>query len=437
METLTTTETIPASELSSTFFNADGTLSQAPAKPFVATSPTAIKYTTALTPAEYEHSKTRQQKAEDIIYTLNHSATCLTITDTFGLSLAANAYNFIFKPKNKVNLDHDHNHGYGVGDWMWDRIRGKHKDPEYVAKIHAEEEARMHAPHDHDHDHGHSHGPGCSHDHGHEHKHEIHPDPAPKLTPDSSGGKAGKKFVYTSAQWLVAEAIGDIGAVPVTIFLQRHCPNFMHSLRSVIEPVVGGSYRRSTTSSAIKWGDKHGFDKDSKEVKDRQHELYEYEMSHMPQMAVWTVTSIAMNYGAMHGLHKVEPRMFEKMSNEKFAGVKGLGALMTMGLVLTVRGLIPGGAHKWDQTIGRKVVVPITKKVGRVFGVRESDVDSFQQKREQMETGEHLLGAQTQEQPKLQELPATPSAKVQGGANTDAAMSIERLQPDLTATQAI
>lgn len=382
-----------------------------------ATSKTALANTTVLTPAQYEHSKTRQQKAEDIIYTLNHSITCLSITDTVGLSGAANAYNLIFKPKNKLNLDHEHNNGYGAFSWVWDNITGKHKDGAYVHKIGHEEDHRI----EHELEHAAEH---AAEDIAKGRKPHIHPDPVPKLTPADSFGRAGKKFVHTSAQWLMAEAIGDIGAVPVTIALQRHAPGFMHWLRGPSEWATGWMFRSTTTKAARQWGDKHGFAADSQEVKGRQQELYQYEMNHMPQMAVWTVTSIAMNFGAMVGLNKVNPHMFERTSLEKFAKVKGLGALFTAAVVLSVRGLIPGGAHKWDQTVGRNVVIPITKKAGRLFGVRESDVDRFQQNREQMESGLHHLTQS--EAPKIEEIPTTPRLTVQGGHTAD--MSVERLQ---------
>ena len=362
--------------LSNTVVNADGSLSYAgPVAPVLTPASHGLRYSTALTPAQLEHSKTRQQKAEDIIYTLNHSITCLSITDAFLQSAAVNLYNSF--SKRKIS-DHNHNHGYGAFNWVKDHFTGKHKDADYVAAIDHTEDRRI------------------KHDNAHNQKHidagkTPHPDPAPKLTPASSGGKATGKFFHTSSQWLLAEAVGDLGSVPFTIAVQRHAPGFMHWLRKGIEATVGGAFRYTTTKSALGWGAKHGFTADSQEVKDRQHELYEYEISHTPQMAVWTLSSIVLNFGAMHVFHHMNPRRFEKTGLREFLEVKGIGALMTMGLVLGVRGATPGGAHKWDQTVGKHIIMPLTRGAAKVAGLGTKDVDDFQKHREEMEDGTHHL----------------------------------------------
>ena len=359
--------------------------------------------TTALTPAEFEREKTRQQRAEDIIYPLNHSLMCLGLTDTVGLGLAANAWNAVtgrnWKP------DHDHNEGYGAFNWIWDRITGKNKNADYVAKIHANEQARIDDAHGHGHDHG---AHADAHDHGHAHPHEEH---APKLTPEMSGGKAAGKFWHTTSKWLLAEAIGDLGAVPVTVFMQRQFPGFMSGIRHGIEKVMGGMFRYTTGESAKHWGEKHGYAPDSQQVKDRQHELYEYEVSHMPQMAVWTVSSVLMNYGAMR---VIEHNYAHKTNLRQFAEVKGAGALMTAALVLGVRGLTPGGAHSWDHFVGKHVILP----VGGLFGVRKEDVERFQNRNDMNHDAAalpHPLPAEAQiVQMTPQKLPeAKPQSKVE------------------------
>ncbi len=391
---------------------------------FTATNTTALANSTVLTPAQYEHSKTRQQKAEDLVYTLNHSIMCLLFTDTIGLSGAANLYNYIFKPSKKVNLDHDHNTGYGAWEWLRDRVQGKHKDEGYVAAKHAAEDDRI------------------AHEIEHAAEHEaadlakgkkptIHPDPAIKLTPDSRGATVARKFWLTSKKWIFAEAVGDLGAVPFTLYLQRHAPNFMHSLRAPLESAVGWAYKSSSEKSARNWGAKNGLAPDSQEVKDRQHELYEYEMSHMPQMAVWTVSSIALNFGAMHAFHKLDPRKYERTSLGEFAKVKGLGALFTMAMVMGLRGATPGGAHWWDQHVGKNIIIPVTKKVGGLFGVEEKDVDAFQKSHARMASGSHHLDASAASPfAEATSETASPRLTVQGGSKSaDEAMRVERLQP--------
>lgn len=347
---------------------------------------TPLVNSTVLSPAQIERSKTRQEKAEDIIYTLNHSITCLSITDTVGLGLAANAFNLV--TGGNLKIEHDHNTGYGPLNWLWDRMQGKHKDSAHVAAIHHKEDHRI----AHELEHAAEH---MAEDIKAGRKPIIHPDPAYKLTPEEGFGSAAKKFWNNSKKWLIAEAVGDLGSVPVTIALQRYAPGFMQSVRNMIEPVIGGSFRRNTQRAAENWGKAHGKAANSQEVKEYAHELYEYEMKHMPQMAVWTVSSVGLNFAAMHAFHHINPRQFERTSMKEFALVKGLGAAMTAGLVLGVRGLTPGGAHKWDQSVGKHVVVPITKAVGSLVGVESKDVDDFQKRRQETEAHEKGTPAAT------------------------------------------
>lgn len=371
------------------------------------TNSTILSPQATRSPHEVERSKTAQEKAEDNIYCLNHSLICLGVTDTVGLTLAANSANAIkgifTGKKGDLRIDHDHDHGYGAYEWVRDRLTGKHKDKDYVHKIQHQEADRMkggHCHHDHDHGHSHHHHDHHGHDHGPAKPHEphahssakpakphIHPDPAPKLTPNDGFGKMARKFLNTSKRWLAAEAVGDLGAVPFTVMLQRKAPGFMDGLRrNIIEPAIGGGFRANTRRAAENWGRAHGFDKNAPEVKERANELYEYEMRHMPQMVVWTVSSIGLNFAAMRLFHKLDPRQYEDMTIREFALVKGLGATMTAGLVLLVRGIIPGGAHKWDQTVGKHVIVPVMKTVGGLFGVKSEDVDRFQKQREELQS---------------------------------------------------
>lgn len=325
--------------------------------------------TTSLTPAEYESQKTRQQKAEDIIYTLNHAVTCLSITDLFVVGAIANVYKQI---TGKIpGWHHDHGDGYSPANWLMDRITGAWKTKELPA-------------HDHDH---HDHGPACDHGHDHAHGH----DHGPELTPKSSGTDALKKAWHNSKGWLLSEAIGDLGAVPVTVGLQRFTPGLMSDIRRGIEPMLGKSFRKNTQKAAAEWGIKHGKAADSDEVVDYAHTLYEYEMSHMPQMATWTVLSVAMNYGAIRLLGNKFPEYFEDVKFKDFMANKLIGASITGGLVLGVRAFTPGGAHKWDETVGKKVIAPVTKRVGRLFGIEADEVDNFHQERARRESGEDSL----------------------------------------------
>ncbi|MFZ4542116.1 MAG: hypothetical protein ACOYNL_10045 [Rickettsiales bacterium] len=276
--------------------------------------------TTVLSPRERERKKSAQQRAEDVIYTLNHTITCIGLTD------------FLIMPALRglgVNIGHTHG---------------------------AHETAGNHA---------HGHG----HDHGH-HNHGAHADCGHAGHAHSSAAVPFWKRVWRSAgHWFVGEGVGDVGAAFVTICVQRFAPSVMDAIRGVIEPVAGNFFRRGATRAAHKWADRHGLAYDSQEVVDRAQELYRYEMQHLPQMAVWTASSIALHYAVM--------RKFEKMSVVEFGKQKAAGAGITAAIVFGARALAPDKAHRWDETAGKKVVMPLTKKFGKLFGIDERDVDEY------------------------------------------------------------
>lgn len=260
----------------------------------------------ALTPVEREEAKTAQQKAEDVMYTLNHAITCLSVTDTvIAPTVATMSEKWFGKRVNLCGHDHDH--------------------------------------HDH-------------HDH---HKH----DHAEK-----------KPFFKRLGNWMIGEVAGDVGAVLPTVLMQRFTPGVMNGIRSALEPMVGGFFRRGTQRAAENWGIKNNLAADDQAVVDRAQELYEYEVSHLPQMAVWTLSSVLINFGVM----KFRDR---NLAFKEFIGPKAAGAAVTAGLVVSARALSPNGAHSWDQTMGHHVVAPLTKLIGKPFGVKEEDVERFAKKR--------------------------------------------------------
>lgn len=289
-----------------------------------------LRDSTALTPAAREAMKTRQQQAEDLIYTLNHAVTCLSITDTVGIGAAATVVKWI-TGSTPAWAEHDHGHDHAHGD---------------------------HAHHDH---------------------------------PAGLRGWMQEKLEYwrnfnlkdawTEAKsWIIGEAVGDLGAVPFTLAVQRLFPSFMQGIRQLAEPVIGGTFKRNAMRSAVDWGASHGLAADAPEVQRYGHELYEYELSHIGQMATWTVSSVGLNYATMQVMNKLAPASYAHVSLRNFMAGKSIGAGITAGLVLGVRGLSPRYAHAWDQTVGKHVVVPVTKTIGRIFGVRDEDIEAYQKR---------------------------------------------------------
>lgn len=278
-----------------------------------------LNSTTVLTPRERERQKTAQQRAEDVIYTLNHTFTCLLATDLL-IAPVLRAFG--------MNIGHSHGeHGCDHG----------------------------HLTHHHNHKHNHD-----THDH-------AHPKPGLWQRIKHEVGNAAK---WRSAKhWFYGEFIGDVGAAIVTIPVQRFLPGLMDGIRRVIEPVAGGFFHRGATRASHKWADQHGLNYNNQEVVDRAQKIYEYEMRHLPQMAMWTLSSIGLHYGAM--------RFFEKISMADFARQKAATAAITAAVVFGARAMAPDKAHWWDETAGKYVVLPLTKKVGKLFGVKDRDVDDY------------------------------------------------------------
>lgn len=286
-----------------------------------------LESTTVLTPKESERHKTAQQRAEDVIYTLNHTFTCLGITD----SLVQPAISAL----TGINLGHGVEKELNPLAGILTRVKGS---KEGLTAEGAPMAKRM-----------------KKHSHFH----------APKE-------KGFSGMLKRIGFWGISEAAGDIGAaVLVTIPAQRYFPGFMDWMRrTLIEPTVGGIIKHSSERAANKWGDKHGFEHDSDQVVDRARELYQYEMRHLPQMALWTASSIGIHYGCIKAL-------IPEITVGQFARAKAIGAGITAGLVFGARAFAPDKAHKWDETAGKHVVVPLTKTVGKLFGVKERDVDAY------------------------------------------------------------
>jgi hypothetical protein len=330
-----------------------------------------LNATTVLTPKEREHNKSAQQKAEDVIYTLNHALTCLSITD-FVIAPAIGWMTQEWFGKRVDICGHDHSHDtvptasapasalapaptpqppakptgglFGGGGDGSGNPKYKHfcAEPNCSDPAHAQpnKAAATHAP-----------------------AAAFAATAAPQTT-----------ALKRASNWFIGEALGDVGAVLVTIPVQRYFPGFMSGLRHAMEPLVGGLFKKGAERASHKWADKHGLRHDSQEVVDRAQTLYEYELSHLPQMAVWTAASVGINYGVMRTLD-------HSLTLGTFTKGKAIGSAVTAALVFGTRAIAPDKAHKWDETAGKHVIVPLTKKVGKIFGVEERDVDDYHARR--------------------------------------------------------
>lgn len=288
-----------------------------------------------LSPEEYERQKTKQQQAEDIAYTINHSLYC-TLTD------------FLNPP---INAATD-----GYLRWL---IPG--------------------CGHDHSKDggHHHEHGPGCTH----HHHHDPNKPKWERVKEASKNAFSKERFI----QYAKGEFIGDFGAVPLTIGVQRSFPNFMHGLRKLCEPVMRPLFAWGVERDSKSWAKAHDVPTDSDVYKNHVKQVYEYEMNHLPQAVVWTGFSLGLNTAYQVYADK-SPMAFDRKLLLKSSSVLS-GILVTAGVVVAARAMAPVRMHGVDEWMGENTILPATKAVGKLFGVKEEDVERMAQKDQEIREG--------------------------------------------------
>ncbi len=153
-----------------------------------------------------------------------------------------------------------------------------------------------------------------------------------------------------------AEVIGDFGAIPLTVGMQRLFPSLMKGIGELLEPVFSSSFRKGAQREGKAWALRHGYSLDSQKYKDRVERIYNYEVTHLPQALVWTCSSIALNVTAQKMLHNPAPIA------HIFAGKLG-GAALTAGIAVGGRSLFPYHAEKWDKLLSDKLLLPVEEKI--------------------------------------------------------------------------
>jgi len=176
----------------------------------------------------------------------------------------------------------------------------------------------------------------------------------------------------------IAEFAGDFGAVPFTIAMQRMFPSFMRSLSQAAEPIVGKFFHNGAERAAQEWAKEHNLSVESPEYKKRVEKIYQYEMSHVPQALMWTVSSIAINVSMQRFLGNSAP------ISHIIAGKMG-GAALTAGITTGGRGLFPRKAEKWDKFTSEKIFLPVQDLVNNTFGISGSEEkkDMYQKREEE------------------------------------------------------
>ncbi len=273
-----------------------------------------------LTPKEQEAQKDKQQRVEDIAYTLNHAISC-GVTDIF------------IQP--------------GASAWIDTKIQ-EDKIPNWLRWV-------KHLFEDHSHHH-HGKGEHCA-DATHHHVHK------PSLWENTK-------------HWVMGEIIGDVGAVPLTIWMQRSFPGFMQTMRRTLEPLAGGAFHNGAKRDAKKWAIDQGYAPDSPEAKAKEAQLYEHEMSHLPQAVVWNAFSIPINLGSqwLFAPAHNKPHPFNLIVGKTF------GAVISNTALLGGRAVAPEAFNEWDRWSSRTILQPTMNMTGRILGLDQKTTDEVMSK---------------------------------------------------------
>lgn len=266
-----------------------------------------------------------ERRAEDVAYTINHAFAC-TATDLAGPFIGDWTQKYLGSRVN-VGCGHDHTNGH-----LFTALKPKDAGASNYKRY-----APVFKP-----------GPG-----GHE-----------------QSGHLG--------HWLIGEAIGDFGAVPITVALTRHAPGFMNLLRRGMETVLGPLFHRGAKKAAQSWAKVNAVAPDSQAAKAREEEIYQYEIRHLPQAAVWTVSSIAINVGTQKLTGNTGPL------SHLIAG-KLTGAGLSAAVVVAGRSFFPATAHRWDNAAAQNLFIPATKAVSGVFGIDSSAVERMRKTQEKID----------------------------------------------------
>jgi hypothetical protein len=157
--------------------------------------------------------------------------------------------------------------------------------------------------------------------------------------------------------------------------MSRRC--LTNAVRKGMEKTLGWAFRKSARREAQGWAKDQGLAKDSLEAKDKERQIYSYEVEHMPQAAIWTATSMIFNVATQKLFHKQLHKGHDHGSESllKLTGALVVGKTLSTGAVLGFRAGFPDKAHQWDKFAARHVFEPLENATSKVLGT-ERPVDS-------------------------------------------------------------
>lgn len=174
-------------------------------------------------------------------------------------------------------------------------------------------------------------------------------------------------------EWFTGEIVGDLGAVPLTIAMQRMAPGAMEQINSGMETLLGPAYRWGAQRSARKWAHEHGLPPDGPEMQAHAEQLYRHEVNHLAQAAIWTLGAFALNVATQKAIGS-------SYSTRQIVEGKLVGALTATSTVLGARAIAPEGAKDWDRWTSEHIFLPATRVLGGLIGVDSEAVERLAQK---------------------------------------------------------
>lgn len=261
---------------------------------------------------KHDHEKIQEARIEDAAYMLNHAVAC-TITDVFEAEINTAFHNkFVFYLPKSIQP--------------------------YLANFKV--------------------GCGCSGRHSIE-NHGDH--------------NVGVNATYGKA--LAAEFIADFGSVPLVLAAQRYAPGQMKKIQNAVEPWVGGVLHKRAEASAALWATNRGISLNSDAYHQQVDDIYDHEISHLPQAILWTGLSL--------GIHAVGQKALG--INAPWLGVisaKLVSSAVIFGGVVGTRFTAPSAMRKLDQFTTKYFISPATIALGDAVGLDPDIVRNFVKKEE-------------------------------------------------------
>jgi hypothetical protein len=171
-------------------------------------------------------------------------------------------------------------------------------------------------------------------------------------------------------KWYIAEFVGDYGAIPPTIWMQRHFPGTMAHISETVEPVFKKSFRKGAERATKEWAKNHGVSEGSDEYKAHIDKVYKYEVSHIPQALVWAGSATTLNVALQLAMDKGKTPVHHILSG------KIGGSVFAAGATLAGRTFFPDKAEKIDRYISKHFVLPageVEEKLEKIVGHHDED----------------------------------------------------------------